>query len=330
MSALEKRLTANAVRQEDRIWGAVTAADDELAHAERAAQSAAARGAKAALLCEQQAALAARAQARARARRASIEAPRESRPPWEWLPAPPAGAAAASADALLAALQASLLRRRGLSGAQHHVGELGSMPLLRRLRQGECAAQLQEGVREARALGNLEREDRAAYAAAERARHFALLEEEIRAREEAATTRAAQRADAQEEVRMGRGRARAGARARAPARLPANPQTRRALHPPAHTRTRTHNGQIEAKALRAQWMRSADAAALRRADAEAAAIMGGRRAAPAGSPLKAVQAGQREQMAEHEAEAAELAAQRRGADGAQLALSRACAAGWPA
>jgi len=244
MSVLEKRLTANAVRQEDRIWGAVTAADDELAHAERAAQSAAARGAKAALLCEQQAALAARAQARARARRASIEAPRESRPPWEWLPAPPAGAAAASADALLAALQASLLRRRGLSGAQHHVGELGSMPLLRRLRQGECAAQLQEGVREARALGNLEREDRAAYAAAERARHFAMLEEEIRAREEAATTRAAQRADAQEEVRDGEG-AREGWRARAPARPPARQPTHAPPTSPTRPHTHTHTRRLK-------------------------------------------------------------------------------------
>ena len=47
------------------------------------------------------------------------------------------------------------------------------------------------------------------------------------------------------------------------------------------------------------------------------------------SPLKAVQAAQRGQMWEHEREAAEHALQRRLADEALLALSRASAAGWP-
>jgi hypothetical protein len=45
--------------------------------------------------------------------------------------------------------------------------------------------------------------------------------------------------------------------------------------------------------------------------------------------LKAVQNAQRGQMFEHEREAAEQALQRRLADEALLALSRASAAGWP-
>jgi hypothetical protein len=53
------------------------------------------------------------------------------------------------------------------------------------------------------------------------------------------------------------------------------------------------------------------------------------RAMPEVSPLKAAQREQRAQIAEHEEAAAEHAAQRRRADEALLALSRACAAGWP-
>ena len=100
---------------------------------------------------------------------------------------------------------------------------------------------------------------------------------------------------------------------------------------PHSQRKHTHpfSPQIEEKARRAQWARRADAAALRRADAEAAAIMEGRPAAPTHSPLKAVQNAQRGQMFEHEREAAEQALQRRLADEALLALSRASAAGWP-
>ena len=45
--------------------------------------------------------------------------------------------------------------------------------------------------------------------------------------------------------------------------------------------------------------------------------------------MKAVQNAQRGQMFEHEREAAEQALQRRLADEALLALSRASAAGWP-
>jgi hypothetical protein len=98
-------------------------------------------------------------------------------------------------------MEASVAAAPGASGAQFFLGEVGAMPLLRRLRQAECAAGLREGVAEARLLGALGREDAALYAAALRERGLALLEEELRAREAVVAEKAARRVEALGAVR---------------------------------------------------------------------------------------------------------------------------------
>jgi hypothetical protein len=200
MSIFEKQLYASCERDTNAVWATIASAHAGLAAAERSSAASSARAAKASLREEQLGALQARARARAAARRASFEAPRESRPPWEWLPPPP-HASSLRAPALLATMEASVAAAPGASGAQFFLGEVGAMPLLRRLRQAECAAGLREGVAEARLLGALGREDAALYAAALRERGLALLEEELRAREAVVAEKAARRVEALGAVR---------------------------------------------------------------------------------------------------------------------------------
>jgi hypothetical protein len=234
-----KLLVASSVREDDRIFGAVLHADDALEHLEREKSVAAKRCAKDSLRAEQQAALHSRALARARARRASIEAPREARPPWEWLPPPPP-ASSARAGSLAAALSGALSRAPGVSGAQAFHGELGAMPTLRRLRTAETAADLAECSREARVLRQLEAEDRGVYAAAERERNMALLEAELRDRTAARASKAAWRGESLGEVRHRPGLPPPPQQQQQPHSQPPAPHSPRKLHRSRQRRCAQH------------------------------------------------------------------------------------------
>ena len=193
---MDRYLRATVERQEDLAWRAVAEASDTL-HLEAAATSLSARRAsQAALRAEQRSTLATRAIEKAAAR-AIRDAPREHRPPWEWLPQPGATATAAQ---LRAALAGSLLVAPGLSAAQAFVGEVGEFPQLRRMREAECAADLRDGLREARLLAGAGGGEEGVFAAALRARDLALLEAGLIERSEAAAAKAARLAATREEV----------------------------------------------------------------------------------------------------------------------------------